>query len=647
MNRGRTPRSWCVLGRPWVAAFALWGLTLASPAAEPEAPPPAVAAPRRIHIARGLWWQHWRLHEAAALAGGADCDASWDVFGDPHGYSGCGRALSDFPKTDEALRRYDLIVLTGIRAAALPPDAQKRLCAWVEAGGGLLVLGGVHGFGAGGWHGTPIEAILPVEIGGASDLTRSDAPLALATSPAGKAVLGADGSWGAACRVFYYHANLTPKPDAQVWVTAGDKPFLLGRQAGRGRVAACAATVCGEPASDKEQLFWQDASWPRTVAAVLKWLMPDRRLTERQAPAPGDPADPRLRELAGLAELDIDGLMAEDDGKPAGAARKGTDLLARIQKLAVPCGGVLHARAVVKALAGSGTPLGAREAESIFAAIEPYVQGDDFRAPALAMTQTGNSGQASLGMRLLGRLRSPALRAVAAPVIAKGLAGLPAQAARQGLLTLRPPDGEDDFLRLCAVRAALDSGDAGLLPALQAMPQALEAAGKIDADALAERAEKDAPLTLPRQLAVEALAARAALGDAEAAPLLVRAVIYDRLEYEAVLDSTQHAMWNVTPASLAARQRRIDSLPHRQALANRLMAAAARVPASSYPALAADAGEWTGEFAMEALLAALADRGEPLPSAALDALATLQEKTSIPEVRLVCGRRLADAGIRR
>ncbi len=636
-------------------------------AAEPS-PSKAPRLPVRIHIAHGLWWDHWRLHEAIGAIGGAQCEASWDVFGSTHGYSGCGWALSDFPMTAESLAGTDLIILTGIRASVLPTDAQKRLCAWVEAGGGLLVVGGVHGFGEGGWHGTPLEAILPVEVGGKPDFACAGSPLVMEPTVAGTAVLGKDLAWAQKPSVYYFHENTTPRSDAEVWITGGGKPILLGRQAGKGRVAVCVGTVCGEAAAGQGCPFWEWEDWPKALGRTLKWLVPPASIqADRIAPPMGDPNDPRLKELASLAKLDVQGLLDPPSGKAVPDRSKPAGGFARLQKLASPCGGVLHARAVVKALSESAMPFKAEAAEPLFAAIAPYVQGTEFEAPALTMTQSGNAGQMAFGLRVLGRVRSPRLRTVAAPIILKGIDGLSPGGDSTAGAIMRPPDGENEALRLAAIRAALDDGDPELLSALKtiaAPPEAAQNGWTLDG-ATGGISMGDGRLAIDRVIALEALAARAVLGDTEAAPGLVRAAIRHRLEFEALLDATQHTIHGViTPAEAARHARQAESLAPRHALANRLGAMVARLPASSYPAVAAWANEMaaaarkpgmaypiqyalaaegSSEIAVDALMAAFADRGEPLSPAGVEALNQVAAQTPMPAIRILCAHRVATA----
>ncbi len=62
------------------------------------------------------------------------------------------------------LARYDLVVLSDVARAELGDRRMQALDAFVRAGGGLLMAGGAQSFGAGGYGGSRLEAILPVRL---------------------------------------------------------------------------------------------------------------------------------------------------------------------------------------------------------------------------------------------------------------------------------------------------------------------------------------------------------------------------------------------------------------------------------------------------------------------------------------------------
>ncbi|HLP84451.1 MAG TPA: VWA domain-containing protein [Phycisphaerales bacterium] len=69
------------------------------------------------------------------------------------------------PATVLALQSYDLVILEDVPAEAIDPAIQDQLTSFVrDMGGGLVMVGGPDSFGSGGWKGTPVAEILPVEL---------------------------------------------------------------------------------------------------------------------------------------------------------------------------------------------------------------------------------------------------------------------------------------------------------------------------------------------------------------------------------------------------------------------------------------------------------------------------------------------------
>ncbi|MHC4908557.1 MAG: VWA domain-containing protein [Planctomycetota bacterium] len=67
--------------------------------------------------------------------------------------------------TEEAIGRADLVVLDDLAAEDMPASVQRVLVSAVADDGlGLVMSGGRSSFGAGGWHDTLVETVLPVEL---------------------------------------------------------------------------------------------------------------------------------------------------------------------------------------------------------------------------------------------------------------------------------------------------------------------------------------------------------------------------------------------------------------------------------------------------------------------------------------------------
>ena len=78
-------------------------------------------------------------------------------------------------------KRRKLFVLSDYASGRMPADAQNALLEQVEAGAGLLMIGGwesFHGHG-GNWDDTPVGNALPVEIAGEDDRINCDQPALL------------------------------------------------------------------------------------------------------------------------------------------------------------------------------------------------------------------------------------------------------------------------------------------------------------------------------------------------------------------------------------------------------------------------------------------------------------------------------------
>jgi uncharacterized membrane protein len=108
----------------------------------------------------------------------ADPDIQCTVYVVPPGGSEPQRVLTKgtaymgnaFPQTQAELLAFDAIVLSNVPRSALSDDILGWVDEWVgKRGGGLLMAGGPRSFGAGGWNGTPIERMLPVEFTGSVD----------------------------------------------------------------------------------------------------------------------------------------------------------------------------------------------------------------------------------------------------------------------------------------------------------------------------------------------------------------------------------------------------------------------------------------------------------------------------------------------
>ena len=75
--------------------------------------------------------------------------------------------VDQFPTSLVQLQNYDAVLLANVPrgAGGLNEDQQKMLASYVhDMGGGLVMIGGEDAFGAGGWQGSRLEEVLPVNM---------------------------------------------------------------------------------------------------------------------------------------------------------------------------------------------------------------------------------------------------------------------------------------------------------------------------------------------------------------------------------------------------------------------------------------------------------------------------------------------------
>jgi uncharacterized membrane protein len=587
--------------------------------------------PSRIHIAKGLWWDMLRIHEAGAQMGGAIYGESFDVFGDSHGYCGYGKTLGDFPHSCDQLLAFNAVIITGCRAGALPKASQENLKLWVQNGGGLLVTGGIQGLGQGEYHGSILEELLPAEVARAPDLRREPANAILTPTEAGRALFGDAIPWVQRPRLFYAHDGLQPRKGAEVLVEVGGKPVFLRHSLGQGRVALFAGTVCGEP-KPEELPFWEWDGWPIVLAKVLDWLVQtpvSKGLTPAAVPRDADYAQ-KLQQLKELAEVDVDEVGEEEESP--NAPKKGSDVVGKVMALAPACRDATFALAVVKALAESGTSFEPEAAEKVFAPIANYLSGKEFARPAKDLAASASAGRVALGLRVLGRVKASEGYVLALRYTASGLAGLPKDAREAALSPgIDAETGKDERLRLAAVRAVADYADRSLLvPFGKAASQwKVKASPPPEVEQLQTDLEEEISLAL------------CLMGDGRAAVTVVNALVRNKLAIERNLDITQRPLYVPTPAVLSERKQAEREIPYLRARNVRLEITLARFPEAGLPVLADLADQWEGEFPDVYLQACLARRDDrPLESSARDALFRIVEKCRLRGVRTLCAHRL-------
>ncbi len=246
----------------WVS---LYGLPTAGPVGE--------LGPGAL-VCRGLGCPAWRLEPALALAGAQPVKSYWFYTGAgglPHVTPDFGeKPTGEFPQRVEDLQPYSVVVLADVPADALGFAGRQALRQFVEAGGGLLVLGGYYSYGRGAIARSFLEEMLPVAVTDTWDL----APAGVAVQAVEGLALPSNVAWVPAPQCLWLH-QVRAKPEGKVVLKAGDKPFLVVGEFGKGRVAACAGTIMGAPGAG-QQPFWEWKDWPKVLFATVDYLRQGR-----------------------------------------------------------------------------------------------------------------------------------------------------------------------------------------------------------------------------------------------------------------------------------------------------------------------------------------------------------------------------------
>lgn len=261
----------------------------------PPQPPP------RVNLVQGLWHEHYGLHAALALVGGAMITESWDSAGTGFGWPGPGDqgggSVRHFDGSPAGLQRQHVLVVANVNARNFH-GAQQTIVDYVQAGGAVLFLGGRWALGR-AYRDSPLATICPVDFPGRGRWQGSDlqfSPNGVPVAPGDDAIGDGFGalSWDEEPLLYWYH-TVKPKDGSKILLTVDGKPALVAGAAGKGRVAVFTGTVMGNPEPGRMPL-WEWDGWPRILAATIQWLA--------EAPAAGAREPDAARQAALLAAVD-------------------------------------------------------------------------------------------------------------------------------------------------------------------------------------------------------------------------------------------------------------------------------------------------------------------------------------------------------
>jgi uncharacterized membrane protein len=233
---------------------------------------------------------------------------------------------SGFPKTREELFAYRGIILGSIEAGAFTGDQLQMISEFVDRrGGGLMMLGGARSFSEGGYAGTTVGDVLPLELD-STDRTPQLARLTVhqTRAGAGHGVTQIAETEAASAEKWNFLATLEPKvttlnatdsvkPGATVLLTGTDesrreRPVLAYQRYGRGRAFAFTLQDTWlwqmlKPIDEKDmshEFLWRQLL--RALVDGVPDLVEPRSLTDRVEPGEAitlraDVADKQFVEL--------------------------------------------------------------------------------------------------------------------------------------------------------------------------------------------------------------------------------------------------------------------------------------------------------------------------------------------------------------
>lgn len=223
---------------------------------------------------RGPAFYRTGLTTAATLAG------IYEIRGSYMQQSFDGFSVDVFPATYDALFEYNLLALNNVPVEVLQPYAQEMVKDFVEAGGGLVIVGGSDSLSRGGYHQGPISTLLPVRLSGE--------PFAWKRLPAGTArkisrAAGArilkdvDIPDGMECE---WAEPVEVAEGAWAELMVGDLPFIVCSEVKGRTYTGRVAVIAGSAFGIAENGFWCHRDWPYVLAKVIDWVNHEAHIEE-------------------------------------------------------------------------------------------------------------------------------------------------------------------------------------------------------------------------------------------------------------------------------------------------------------------------------------------------------------------------------
>jgi len=195
-------------------------------------------------------------------------------------------ALAKFPETPEALKAYDVVILSDVDSdsivlypterstrAPMGPNRLKSIRDYVWQGGALVMIGGYATFvgrhNAGNWHGTPVEEALPVDCLAVDD-DRMETPEGVTVEVKQPQHPIMQGIQWSPSPIFNGYNRVVPKKNARVLATFKEtgEPLVVVWSFGKGRAMAFTSDIAPHWGAGFQEWKYYEQFWNQALA----WL---------------------------------------------------------------------------------------------------------------------------------------------------------------------------------------------------------------------------------------------------------------------------------------------------------------------------------------------------------------------------------------
>ena len=157
-----------------------------------------------------------------------------------------------------------------IRKTLKKTSSHKKLKDFINAGGGLIILGGYFSFGEGGYKDEKIQKFMPVLPENVYDIVKIRKPSRIIAGKCSKEILSKVDLKKPAYFFWKHKVKVNPKSKVILFGSDGT-PFLVVKRFGKGRVAAFPVPPFGL-SNKKTPGFWEWEEMPLLMENVLRWV---------------------------------------------------------------------------------------------------------------------------------------------------------------------------------------------------------------------------------------------------------------------------------------------------------------------------------------------------------------------------------------